>query len=217
MHPTATFVLLFAAATAVALAARRIRFPYTVGLVLAGLALGAARLSYGVHLTKDLLYAVFLPGLLFEAAYHLDFQEFRRSVKAIFALAVPGVVAAIFVTAALLVLTWRATRAGSGFGWSQALVFAALIAATDPIAVVDLFKSLGAPHRLGVLAEGESLVNDGTAIVLFTIVYASVTSDGGVGIAASALEFVKVVGSASRSGEPSPSSRRTSSGASTIP
>ena len=59
----------------------------------------------------------------------------------------------------------------TSFGWRDALVFSALIAATDPIAVVALFKSLGAPKRLGVLTEGESLVNDGTAIVLFSIIY----------------------------------------------
>ena len=194
MHPASTVVLLFAAATAVALLARRLRIPYTVGLVLAGLALGAAHLSYGVHLTKELLYAVFLPGLLFEAAYHLDFAEFRASWRAIFALAVPGVAAGIFATAALLVASSHLTVFAAGFGWKHALVFAALIAATDPIAVVALFKSLGAPRRLGVLTEGESLVNDGTAIVLFTIVLTAVTSDAGLGVGTGAFEFLRVSG-----------------------
>ena len=194
MHFESTLILLFAAASVVALVARRLRIPYTVGLVLAGLALGAAHVDHGFHLTKELLYAVFLPGLLFEASYHLDFTDFKRSARTIVALAVPGVVAAIGVTATLLVVTSHATGVASGFGWPHALVFSALIAATDPIAVVALFKSLGAPPRLGVLTEGESLVNDGTSIVLFTLVYSAVTTQGGLGVGAGTLAFARVVG-----------------------
>ncbi len=193
MHPEMTLILLYTAAIAVAIAARRIKIPYTVALVLAGLALGATRVVDGVHLTKDLLYSVFLPGLVFEAAYHIPLSEFRRNVRAILMLAVPGVVVAIGATATFLVTTSSFAEMGAGFGWPHALVFAALIAATDPIAVVALFKSLGAPPRLALLVEGESLVNDGTAIVLFTIVYAAV-SGGGLGVAAGALQFVEVVG-----------------------
>ncbi len=194
MHPASTLLLLFGAATAVALVARRLRIPYTVGLVLAGLALGAAHPDYGIHLTKELLYTVFLPGLLFEAAYHIDFATFRQSVRTIFALAVPGVVAAIGATASLLVATSHAAGVATAFGWTQALVFSALIAATDPVAVVALFKTLGAPKRLGVLTEAESLVNDGTAIVLFTIIYTAVTSEQGLSVPAGLLEFVEVSG-----------------------
>ena len=128
MHPASALVLLFAAATAVALVVRRLRIPYTVALVLTGLALGVAHLDYGIHLTKDILFSVFLPGLLFEAAYHLDFTEFRKSARAIFALAVPGVVAAIGATAALLVVSSQALGFGASLGWRHALVFSALIA-----------------------------------------------------------------------------------------
>jgi CPA1 family monovalent cation:H+ antiporter len=188
-----TLLFLFTAATAVAIGTRIIKVPYTVALVLTGLALGATHLVPGVHLTKDLLYAVFLPGLLFEAAYHLKFSEFRANARAIVALAVPGVIVAIGATATLLVTGSNITTFAVGFGWPHALVFAALISATDPIAVVALFKSLGAPKRLGVLIEAESLVNDGTAIVLFTIVYAAV-SGGGMSAGAGVVQFAKVVG-----------------------
>ena len=194
MHNESTLILLFAVATAVALVARRLRVPYTVALVLAGLALGATRVADSLHLSKELLYGLFLPGLLFEAAYHLDFAEFKRSVFAIFALSVPGVLGAIGATASLLALSSHTTTFVNGIGWTQALVFAALIAATDPIAVVALFKSLGAPKRLGVLIEGESLVNDGTSIVVFTIIYGAVTSSSGFSVGAGVLEFVKVSG-----------------------
>jgi CPA1 family monovalent cation:H+ antiporter len=193
MSPETTLVLLFTAATAVAIATRLVKVPYTVALVLAGVGLGATQLVPGLHLTKDLLYAVFLPGLLFEASYHLELAEFRANARAILALAIPGVLVAIGATATLLVLSAQVTAAAVGFGWPHALVFAALIAATDPIAVVGLFKTLGAPKRLRVLVEGESLVNDGTSIVLFMIVYAAVTG-GQMSVADGVLAFVKVVG-----------------------
>jgi CPA1 family monovalent cation:H+ antiporter len=193
MRPETALILLFAAATAVAIAARRLKIPYTVALVLAGLGLGATRLIQGVHLTRELLYSVFLPGLIFEAAYHLKFAEFRANARAIFALGVPGVIVAIGATAMLLLTSSTFSQVASGFGWSHALVFAAIVAATDPIAVVALFKTLGAPPRLALLLEAESLVNDGTAIVVTSIVYTvvrggSLTPGGGV------LEFIEVVG-----------------------
>ena len=163
------FVLLFVVATAVAIGARRFRLPYTVALVLAGLALGIVHLFEPPHLTKELLYAVFLPGLLFEAAFHLEFRDFWRDRMAIAALAVPGVAAAIALTAVILEPIIKTFELGTSFGWPHAVVFGALIAATDPIAVVGMFKTLGAPRRLSILIEGESLLNDGTAIVLFAL------------------------------------------------
>ena len=190
---TEVFVLLFVVATAVAIAARRFRLPYTVALVLAGLALGVVRLFAPPDLTRELLYAVFLPGLLFEAAFHLEFRDFWRDRTAIVALAVPGVAAAIALTAALLEPIIQALGLGQGFGWGHAVVFGALIAATDPIAVVGMFKSLGAPRRLSILLEGESLLNDGTAIVLFSLVLGLV-SGGRVSPSGLVVEFARVVG-----------------------
>ena len=187
------FVLLFVVATAVAIAARRFRLPYTVALVLAGLALGAVRLFEPPHLTKELLYAVFLPGLLFEAAFHLEFRDFWRERAALAALAVPGVATAVALTAMLLELMTRALGLVQGFGWGQAVVFGALIAATDPIAVVGMFKSLGAPRRLSVLLEGESLLNDGTAIVIFSLALSLVSGDR-VSASGMVVEFVRIVG-----------------------
>ncbi len=149
--------------------------------------------SRGSISRRILLFSVFLPGLVFEAAYHLKLSEFRENARAILALAVPGVVVAIGATATLLVTTSSFAEVASGLGWTLALVFAALIAATDPIAVVALFRSLGAPRRLALLVEGESLVNDGTSIVLFGIVYAAV-GGGGMSVSAGLLEFVEVVG-----------------------
>jgi CPA1 family monovalent cation:H+ antiporter len=193
MHAAEPLILLFTAATAVAIVTRRIRIPYTVALVLAGLALGATHAIHGVQLTKELLYAVFLPGLLFEAAYHLPASEVRSQARSILGLAVPGVVATTAATAAILVTTSSAAAVAPGFGWPHAIVFAALISSTDPIAVVSLFKSLGAPRRLALLVEGESLVNDGTSVVLFTIVFSAASGEA-MSVGSGLLQFLGFVG-----------------------
>lgn len=187
------FVLLFVVASAVAIAARRLRLPYTVALVLAGLLLGVLHAFQPPELTKEILFAVVLPGLLFEAGFHLEFRDFRRDASAILALAVPGVVAAIGLTALILTAVAGTIELETGFTWSYALVFGAVVAATDPIAVVGLFRSAGAPKRLSVLLEGESLFNDGTAIVLFTLILAAVTGGtlSGVGLVR---DFLTIVG-----------------------
>jgi CPA1 family monovalent cation:H+ antiporter len=186
-------VLLGAIATGVALVSRWIRVPYTVALVIAGLVLGALHVVTPPHLTRELLFALFLPGLVFEAAYHLRYGEVKRNGMAVVALAVPGVVVALLVTAALLVASSRMFSIGGGIGWPQALVFGALIAGTDPIAVVALFRSLGAPARLSMLLEAESLLNDGTAIVVFGLILTA-TAGAGVSFSALVIDFASVVG-----------------------
>jgi len=193
MHFELLFVLLFSIATAVAIAARFFKFPYTVALVVAGLVLGAAHAFEAPHLTKELLFAIILPGLLFEAAFHLEFRKFWKNKVAVHALAIPGVVAAIALTAALLAPVVDGLHFVQGFTFTHALVFSAIIVATDPIAVVGLFKSLGAPKRLAVLVEGESLLNDGTGVVLFTLIL-GVAMGGQFTVGSAVLEFLKVAG-----------------------
>jgi CPA1 family monovalent cation:H+ antiporter len=187
------FLVLFIVATTVAIAARRLRIPYTVGLVLAGILLGVVHAFQAPQLTKDLLFSLFLPGLLFEAAFHLDFREFWRNRVSILSLAVPGVVAATALTTVILTPIVEALHVVAGFHWHYALVFGALIAATDPIAVVAMFKSLGAPKRLKVLMEGESLLNDGTGIVFFTLSL-SLVSGHHVAAGGLVLDFISIVG-----------------------
>ena len=182
MPLTATIVLLFLLATIVALVAKRFRVPYTVALVLAGLAVGGMNVLAPPVLTKELLFAVFLPGLLFEAAFHLDAEEFWQNRAAIVSLALPGVLAATLLIAPALVGILGAIGGDQRLAWGPAFVFATLIAATDPIAVVAIVRTLGAPARLAVLIEGESLLNDGTAAVLFSLTVAyvlGVTSHAG--------------------------------------
>ncbi len=187
------FILLFVVATAVAILARRYRVPYTVALVVTGLVLGALHTLEPPHLTREMLFGIFLPALLFEAAFHLEAREFWRNRVAIFSLAIPGVAGAIIVTALILTPVTDALDFVQGFDWRTALVFGALIAATDPISVIATFKSLGAPKRLATLVEGESLLNDGTAIVFFTMILGIVA---GREISAGGLvaDFAAVVG-----------------------
>ncbi|MCA9599812.1 MAG: Na+/H+ antiporter [Myxococcales bacterium] len=193
MHTEVVFVALFGVAAAVALMARRLRMPYTVALVAAGLLLGHYKTIGAPHLTKSLLYAIFLPGLLFEAAYHLEFDDFWRNKVAIHALAIPGLLAAIGLTAVILTPVANALHFVQDFELMDAAIFASLIAATDPIAVVGLFKTMGAPRRLSVLVEGESLLNDGTAVVVFAMVL-SVATGTSLTVSSALLEFARVAG-----------------------
>ncbi|MDC7233916.1 MAG: cation:proton antiporter [Spirochaetales bacterium] len=155
---------------------RKIRFPYTIGLVIIGFASGILahqmdlRLAEEMHLTPDIILLLILPSLIFDAALHLDLKAFRRNLVPILLLAVMG----------LLVSTGIIGTVLSGFtalGLSSALLFGALISATDPVAVIALFNEVGAPRRLGTLLDGESIFNDATAIVLFTIILTSAGQD----------------------------------------
>src|SRR4030066_428207 len=142
-------------ASVVAIVGRRFRLPYTVALVLAGLAL-SIRSGLDIQLTPNLILSLFLPPLVFEAAFHLNLDELRGNLRTIVLLAVPGVILNMFLVGGVMTF-------GAGMSVPLALVFGALIAATDPVAVVSIFRKLGVPKRLEVLLEGESLLNDGTA------------------------------------------------------
>jgi len=165
-------LILIAALSAVGL--RRVRLPYSVGLVIVGLVLGAVAerweplaFVHDVRLSPDVILFVFLPTLIFESAFNLDARLLSQNLVPVLALAAPGLlVSTILIGVSLAVLT--------PLGLGAALVFGALISATDPVAVVALFKELGAPKRLAILVEGESLFNDATAIVVFNILTAVV-------------------------------------------
>ena len=169
VHLEISLLVLLAIAAAVATLAARVRMPYAILLIIAGLALGNVTSFSGPQLTKDLLFLVVLPGLLFEGAFKLDFAEFWQARYSVLMLAVPGLVVSTLFTALLLWLGVNGLRQGS-VTFEEALAFGALISATDPISVLSLFRSLGVDNKLCVLVEGESLFNDGTAVVVFTLV-----------------------------------------------
>ena len=175
-------VLSLTIAVSVGIFARQRRMPYTVGLVLVGLLfvlvspqfnkleglpfLGSmlGLLDQLIHLqdalVREIILGLMVPPLIFEAAFHLRMVDVRQDIGPILLFAIPGVVITTLLVGA--VVTW-----GIGVGYATAAVFGALIAATDPVGVMALFRTLGVPNRLRVLLEGESLLNDGIAIVIF--------------------------------------------------
>ncbi len=146
----------------VAIAVHRLRIPYTVALVVVGLLYDPA--AHRPELTPELILALLVPPLVFEAAFHINVRELRRNLAGIFLLAVPGVFITALIVAGYLV--------GMLAPLSSALVFGALISATDPIAVVALFRELGVPGGCASWWRSESLFNDGTAIVAFNLMLA---------------------------------------------
>jgi CPA1 family monovalent cation:H+ antiporter len=171
-HVELQLLLLLLTAAVVGVGARYLRVPYTLALVAAGIALGFADLSElaEFELSADLLLFLLLPALLFEAAFHIEWEEFRRELVPILMLAVFGVLVAVSATAGLAYAALGLTGLAPGFELAHAFIFAAVIAATDPISVLALFRELGVGRRLYLLVEGESLLNDGIAVVVFTIV-----------------------------------------------
>jgi CPA1 family monovalent cation:H+ antiporter len=162
--------LLFVSAL-VAMLTRRLRMPYTVGLVLAGMGLYLSHIYiFKWHLSKDLIFSVFLPPLVFEAALFISWREFKRDLPVVALLATLGVFLAAAVTAVGMhyALDWD---------WGSAVVFGALIAATDPVSVVATFKEAKVHGRLRLLIEAESLLNDGTAAVAFVTVLGVLAGD----------------------------------------
>jgi CPA1 family monovalent cation:H+ antiporter len=163
-------------ASGIAVVAMRLRIPYTVALVLGGLALGSIsspildRFYAGQRpdwLTPEVILFFFLPALLFEGSVKINFRQLRQNLTPILLLANVGTLVAALVTS--YVLHWTI-----GLPILTALVFGAAISATDPISVLSIFKDLAVTKRLALVVEAESLLNDGTAAVLFQIFVAAV-------------------------------------------
>lgn len=181
----ATLLALFLIIILVGIAARYFRLPYTTILVVAGLGLELLGFLPAIELTPELVLLLFLPPLAFEAAFHLDLDRLRQDLTPVAVFALLGVVLSMFVAALVLVMTL-------GLPWQVALLFGTLIAATDPVSVVAVFRELGVAKRLSTLIESESLFNDGTSIVLFRLVLAVVLT-GAFNPAAGLLEFLRLV------------------------
>jgi len=180
-----SILLLLLIALFVSVVATRLRLPYTVGLVIIGLVLTFFS-DKALEISPELIMGLLVPPLLFEASFHIRIDDLRRDFGLIMLLAIPGV---IMTT----VLVGSAIQWGTGVAMTTALVFGALIAATDPVAVVALFKQLGVPKRLQILLEGESLFNDGTAIVMFGLML-DIALRGQFNLTESLIDFVRVAG-----------------------
>ncbi|WP_353228461.1 sodium:proton antiporter [Novosphingobium sp.] len=178
--------LLLLVACVVAIVTRRLGFPYAIGLVATGLGLALAGFRAPIPLTRDLVFTVLLPPLVFEGALHLGWPQFRREAPLVLTIAFGGTLLSALVVAAGM-------HAGLGWGWPAAALFGALIAATDPVSVLALMKGQHTDPRLKFLMESESLVNDGAAAVLFALVIAWIAgSTGGAG--GTLLTLVQIAG-----------------------
>lgn len=154
---------------------RRFPIPYTVMLVLVGVIVKSLAHQVPIFaeaeefsISPDLVLFIFLPILIFESATKLNGRQLMKDIIPVVTLAVPALFLSAFFVAAFLTFIFKVH-------FMTALIFGALISATDPVAVVALFKALGAPARLTILLEGESLLNDASAIVLFTLCLTLVT------------------------------------------
>ena len=182
---------LLAVASLLAVLTRRLRVPLTLILVVVGFVAGELARANGVDLPldgedfHDVLIFIFLPVLVFEAALALPSREFGRHLVPILTLAV----VALVISAGLVGLM---VHFGLGVSLTAALLFGALISATDPVAVTAVFRELGVPNRLLVLVEGESLLNDGIAIVLFEILLVAALGTEQVGVASGVADFLYV-------------------------
>ena len=170
-------LLLLIVAAASAIGFKRLHFPYTIGLLIVGLLLGFVGENEimtplrSLSLFPEVIMFVFLPVLIFESAYNLDNRLLLRNIVPVMVLAIPGMLLSTAIAGSI-------AGAMTPLSWGEAFLFGALISATDPVAVIALFKELGAPKRLMTLVEGESLFNDATAIVVFSLIYNRLSSGG---------------------------------------
>jgi CPA1 family monovalent cation:H+ antiporter len=172
LSPQQRFLLLLilvgALATVLGLVSRRARMlPYPVVLAAAGVVIGLLPGEQLPHVGADVILLAFVPGLVFEAALTLDLPELRRRLLPVSLLATAGVALTVLLIGTL-------THLALGFSWASGMLLGAILAATDPIAVVTVLRQLKAPSGLAAILEGESLFNDGTGVAVFSAVLATI-------------------------------------------
>lgn len=180
-------VVLLTVAAAMAIVVKRIKVPYTVALVLVGLAFAFFPNFVDLDFSAELILGLLIPPLLFEATLHLPWPKLKADLVPILIYAIGGTMLGTFAVGWLV---WALV----GVPWLAAVAFGALISATDPVAVIAFFKSLGVTKRLSVLVEGESLFNDAVAFVAFTLAVSAAAPDESFGIGNAIGDFLIVGG-----------------------
>jgi monovalent cation/hydrogen antiporter len=186
--PAATIEIvlgLLIAATALAMAARRIGLPYPIVLVLGGLVLGFVPGLPEVELEPDLVFVLFLPPILFGAGYFTSIRDLKANLRPILLLAV-GLV--LFTTAAVAIVAHALVP---GLGWPAAVALGAIVSPPDAVAATAILQRLGVPRRVVTILEGESLLNDATALVTYRLAVAAVLT-GSFSAVAAGTDFVVV-------------------------
>ena len=178
-------VLMLAIAALVAVVANRLRFPFTVALVVVGLLASVLGSVVAVDVSPDVILFLLVPPLLFEATLQLPWPKLRADLVPIMLFALVGTAVGTLALGALVHITVSVS-------WTAAFAFGALISATDPVAVIALFKTLGAPKRLAVLVEGESLFNDAVAVVAFGLAVTAAAGDDPFTLTGAVTDFVVV-------------------------
>jgi len=198
MAPLLFIIIALLIGTATRYWLRKSPIPYTISLLIIGLLLGLAyrvgflssfwgigesdglfilgeSIKWAGHIDPHVIFYIFLPTLIFEAAFAMHVHTFKKSFANAFILAVPGIIVAILLTGAFVMLI-NVLNLGLGmWTWPVAFMFGTIISATDPVAVVSILKEVGASKKLATLIEGESLLNDGTAIVIFMVFLSAIT------------------------------------------
>lgn len=188
-------VLLLLLATVSAILLKKINFPYTIGLVIVGFifawvcskvpGLGQVR---HLRLNHDVILYILLPTLIFDASVNINTKMLKKNLTPVMALAAPGLIISTVVVG--LIMVWL-----TPLSLGEAMLFGALISATDPVAVISLFEIVRAPLRLRILVDGESLFNDATAIVVFNIISRMVVTGAALSmttLASGSIEFCVV-------------------------
>ncbi len=160
-----TLILLLIVALLVALFSRLWRVPYTLLLVIVGFVVGLLPFVAHEHIDPNLVLYVFIPALLFQGAWNAELDKLEADWLPTILLAIPGMVLSLLVVAVVL-------HYGINLDWLLALLVGAIVAPTDPVAVISLFKQLGVPDRLRTLVDGESIFNDGTAGAAYELILA---------------------------------------------
>ena len=181
-----TTILLLLIALIVALFTRLSRRPYSIALVIWGLILGLLSIIEPIHLTKELVLALFLPPLLFEGALHIRAEILRPRMGLVLGLALAGTLLTAFIIGA-------AVHFLLGFDWLTGLLLGAILAPTDPISVMAIFRAARIDRELSTIIESESLFNDGIAVVLYVMLLGALNG-GGVDPVAGIGNFALVIG-----------------------
>jgi CPA1 family monovalent cation:H+ antiporter len=173
---------LLVAIAGLAVVARLVQVPYPILLVLGGLALGSIPGVPEVELDPDLVLLIFLPPLLYSAAFFSNLRELRANAHSIGMLAIGLVIATTVIVAVV-------AHAVIGLDWTVAFVLGAVVSPTDAVAPAEILRRLGAPRRVVTLVQGENLTNDWTALVTYKFAVAAVTA-GTFSLFDAGLEFV---------------------------